>query len=221
MKIKVMLLILVLFTGCSTLATYVTNVESDYEIISIKIEQGFFKKYIISIGNYHLQQTKNVSSEISFGDLFSGKTGNKYTFYWNDTVIGGNEIYKKEVGIKSSNDSMILYNIYNNIIIDGLIKEYKILSKKSGENYVVYNDNLIGIVVIKNYYSKNKNAPKNEWDYHTGFEIIIKNESYGILGFYPKPVLFKKNGNKTITKEIEDRLMFYIITSYQTYREME
>ena len=212
MKTKALLFVLVLFTGCSILATYVTNAESDYEIIPIKIEQGFFKKLKISAGNYSLQQTKNKSFGLGMNNISWEKTGDKYVFYGNE-VIGESEIYRKEIGI----GSLSISSTYNNIIIEGLAKEYTILGIRN-ENYVVYNDNLIGTVEIRNYHSKNKNTPEKKWTYHTGFEIFVNNESYGILGFYP-PVLYKKNEN--ITKENEDRLMLYIITSFQTFREME
>ena len=221
-----MLFALVLFTGCSALATYITNADSDYEIIPIKIEQGFLKKPKIHIGNYYLRQTKSISSDISLGklfevnDIYRDKTGHKYAFYRNDTLMGESEIYKKEAGIKSSSSSLSISSTYNNIIIDGLAKEYTILGIRD-ENYVVYSDNLIGTVVIKNYHSKNKNNPDDKWTFHTGFEIFVNNESYGILGFYPDPILYIKNNNRIITKESEDRLMLYIITSFQTFREME
>ena len=216
MKMKIMLFIflLVLFTGCSTLATYISNVDSDYEIIPIKIEQGFLKKLKISAGNYSLQQTKSKTFGFGVNNISWGKTGNKYIFYGNNTKIGETEIYRKEIGI----GSLSISSRHNNIIIDGAAKEYTILGITNG-NYAVYNDNLIGTVVIKNYHSINKNNPENKWTYHTGFEIFINNELYGILGFYPLPVLYKNKGN-TI-KENEDRLMLYIITSFQTFREME
>ena len=216
MKTKTILFmfLLVLFTGCSTMSTYVANADSDYEIIPIKIEQGFLKKLKIYVGNYSLQHAKSKTFSFGVNNISWGKTGNKYVFYRNNTKIGETEIYQKEIGV----GSLSISSTHNNIIIDGSAKEYSILGI-TDENYAIYNDNLIGTVVIKNYHSMNKNTPENKWTYHTGFEIFINNnELYGILGFYPHPILYKKNGN--ITKENEDRLMLYIISSFQTFREM-
>jgi hypothetical protein len=203
--------------GCTTLQTYIENAESDYTNVPIVTKHVLIFGEQFIMGDYSLDYKGN-TSELSGTFLGNGETTiRNYVFYKNKIPLYKVEIAKWENKIQV-NDSLTLYSgtrRYIRVINNDRSKEEYTINMDKQLPYITYQDNFIGTVDINYYESKNKNDLEYDWDYHTGFSILVNNEEYGILSLYPTSLYIKNN--HTINDTMQDKLVLTILTTYASH----
>jgi hypothetical protein len=203
--------ILCLF-GCTTLETYIENSEY-YNILPIEHKKIFFFDEEFRLENYKLVY-RGDDSRVENNFFYDEETETKKCIFYNNNIqICRVEIIKLERKVNFS-QNLTLYTgtkgyirtIYN----DGTEIKYPI-NQDQKMPYITFENDIKETVAINYYHSKNRKNPDQDWTYHTGFDISVSNEGYGIIAFYPKSLYLKKN------KNIQERMALYILAAYVSY----
>jgi hypothetical protein len=189
--------------GCVTIQTNIDN-RDDYYEIPIESRRRFLIYFDYIMGNYTIKDRQGIQE-------FKGNAGKiltyELTFYENNIKISIIEIIQREI------KNYIFITIRRFVKFtdkNGRSIEYEIKSIRENNYFTILDEN-IGTIEI-NYYMTN--------GVHTGFDIIVNNERYGIIAFYPdpfkggftKPSLFLMRGN-----ELNRDMAMYIMMTYLNY----
>jgi hypothetical protein len=203
--------------GCTTLETYIKNVENEYTAVPLIQKSSLIFGETFIMENCSLDYKGN---EFSTTGFFTTKetTIRKYNFLKDKTILWRIEIIKQENKIESSDGrSAIILDRkrYIHIIENNQLKKmYTIdMEKKS---YLTYQDDLVGSININYYQSKNKNDLEHDWLYNTGFNISVNDTEYGILAFYPLS-FYRKNTDNSIDHNTHDKIILCVLAAYASY----
>jgi hypothetical protein len=201
--------------GCTTLETYIENVENEYAAVPVMKKKSLIFRETFIMENYSLDYKGNDSSTAGFF-ITKETTIRKYNFLKDKTILCRIEIIKQENKIESSDNAIIWgEKRYIHIIENNQPKKtYAINTDK--KSYLTYQDDLVGSININYYQSKNRNDLKHDWLYNTGFNIFINDMEYGILAFYPLS-FYRKNTNNEIDNTTHDKIILCALAAYASY----
>jgi hypothetical protein len=189
--------------GCATIQTNIDK-RDDYDVIPIESGTRFFLKHFYILGDYKMEDRQGIKEiERNTGKIQT----RELTFYENNIQIYTIEVIRRETRglIFSAFRRFVKFTDKN-----GRNKEFEINNIEEGNYFTILDEN-IGTIEI-NYYMTN--------GVHTGFDIIVNNERYGILAFYPdpfkwgspQPAFFLKGDN-----ELKRNMAMYIMMAYLNY----
>ena len=210
---------ILLLPSCTTLETYIDNTDSRYDVVPIVVEQKLFKARTLSMGDYDLIRQNyrfNDSFAISIGSAYYNNDSHSYILYRE-----GSELYKiviesQALGLTlGGNSSLEISKWFLRFGNDSVKNRCEI---GGADTYLTINDELAGIISFTEYRSRNKNDPKGEWDFHTGFTVAINGEEYGILALYNPGSYRNKNYSGKRDREIEGRLAMYALAVYESWK---
>ncbi|MDR2807664.1 MAG: hypothetical protein LBB43_01500 [Spirochaetaceae bacterium] len=211
-----------LFTGCSTLETYIENADKHYEVVPILVEQKLFKPRTVIMGNYSLVRQKDRfddSFSFSLGSGFYNKNDSNYLLYRENTPVYAVVIASQTVGLTMANDSTLgITQRSLRFAGDSVTKELRI---DGADKYLSVNDEIAGTVSITEYKSKNKNDSKGDWKIHTGFTVTVNGEEYGILALYNAGFYRSKSYSGKKDSEFDDRMAIYVLAVYESWNLKE
>jgi hypothetical protein len=196
---------LLIFTliGCTTIQTNIDN-RNDYDAIPLESKRRLLIYFDYIMSNYTMEDRQGIKE-------FEGNTEKiltrELTFIENNIKISTIEVIQREtIGLIFTTIQRFVKFTDKN----GKSIEYKI-NNISEDNYFTILDENIGTIEI-NYYMTD--------GVHTGFDIIVNNERYGILAFYPEPfksgftqpAFFLKRSN-----ELKRDMAMYVMMAYLNY----
>jgi hypothetical protein len=211
-KYTFFVIIILCLCGCTTLETYIENSEY-YNILPIEQKRTFLFGEEFRLENYKLVYKRD-DSQLKEYFLYDEETiTKKYIFYNDNFQICKIEIVKWEQRVNLSQNTTLYTGIkrYIRIIYNNGTEIKYPINQEQRTPYIIFEDNVKETVNINYYYSKNRKNPDQDWTYHTGFDISVNNEEYGIITFYPRSLYLKKNQN------IQDRMALYILATYVSY----
>jgi hypothetical protein len=215
------LFVLLLFSGCVTNETYIRNVETYSQKIPIENKPTFliFGENL-TLNDYSLRFRRNTpgSGSYTIPSVYSrNKSGRRYDFCKNGKKLYTVDIITsdKELNIGTlfeTVDVSVKYDINMAIVINNNYskEEFKV-NYDEKKPYVLFYDNNMGEIKFDYYKARNKNTPKFDIKFLTGFSISDDNEEYGILAFYPASLYLKNN------VEINEKMALYILAAYAHY----
>jgi hypothetical protein len=202
-NVLVMFLFIFYLVGCATIQTQIDD-RDDYNEIQIETNRRYLIFFDHSIGNYRIEDRNRTVN------IFEGNRGrilirDGYTFYEDNISTFRVEFVQRETkGIIFTTINQFIRITDNN---DRTI-EYEINLNLGESNYITIQDKNNRVIEINNNMTNG---------IHTGFDIIIDNEKYGILAFYPVP--FKSGSPRPSLfirrdHELESELIMYILAAY-------
>lgn len=212
-KIVFFMLLFCNLIGCATIHTNIEN-RDEYNVILIEYQRRYLIHIDYIMGNFRMEGRSGIRE-------FEGNTGRiisrDFTFFERNTLISRIELIQRKIdGFTFETTGSLLeigWNTRNFVKFtdtNNRSTEYEVFNGRDG-NYLTIHDKTIGIIEF-NYIVAN--------DIHTGFDIIVNNERFGILAFYPepfrggfvKPALFILKEN-----ELQRNIAMYIMTVYLNY----
>jgi hypothetical protein len=217
-----------LLSACTTLETYVSNADTQYERVPIVVRQGLFSPDTITMGAYSMvEQWGKLFDSYSvsgFGGTFYDKKSRSYLLYRDREALYPVMLTQQTVGIEGFDWSISSSRYFIRFKTNTMIKECEINRSNSdvycgfdSDVYFEVDDDYAGTVVIRNYKSINKNDQSKAWTYHTGFTVTIDNEEYGILAFYNAAWYRNKIYAGKMDQTINDRLALYLLAIYENW----
>jgi hypothetical protein len=212
-------LALFIFSGCTTLETYIANETSYSNVIPIEKKPTFlFFGEVLSLNGYSLRYKGSTPGNISY-TIFSTYsrhiTGRRYIF-------SKNEVQQCTVDIISSDRELQLGSLTATFDMEVAIVIHNNYSKEEfkvnldeQQPYVLFYDSNMGEIKFDYYKSGNKNAPQYNYETLTGFKINTNDEELGILAFY-SPALHLKNA-----VEINDKTALFVLAAYASFLHNE
>jgi len=189
--------------GCTTIQTHIDDRDEYYETpIELKHRFIFSSSYIMGV--HRMEDKARVV------DIYEGANGRiltrGFTYYYGNASTSRIEITQRETrklffaGVK-----YFVSFIDNN----GRSVEYEVNFNEG--NYLTVQDNDIGTIEFNHYMNNG---------IHTGFDIIVNDERFGILAFYPVPFswgsprasLFVRRGN-----ELKSDMALYVLAVYLSH----
>ena len=247
-KMIIVVMLLLLFSSCGSMITYIENVdnytsipfiEPDNSLITIdnsrihlqpEILHRNFETITLILNDYYTIETERINiftsvpPEGRVGN-YRSSVGRRYNFHKGDELIYRFEIITNSYIVINENGSQTAASRrYIRIINEYNFTETQIEPYTINDAiYFELFDEEIGNFVIRDYKSRSANqSPNSRWRYHTGFLIEIDNEEYGILAFYPDPIFHKNNSFAiNIDEQIENKIMLYIFMAYIRYTQEE
>jgi hypothetical protein len=241
-KLAICITALLLFS-CSTLETYIENVDNYTQIdmtvpnnalitsekTGIRIQPEVLDKDVrntrLIMDEYRIVQTDQISDSFEVAidilpAIYTRSIGGRYDFYKGKTNLYKFEIVTNTL-IGSRNYAGKSSEIRKHLIriIDDKNKVQNEIETNAPNIDIFFSavDEDIGNLTIRQYKSRSASQPSNSrWKYHTGFIIEVDNEEYGILAFYPHPKLYKNNGfKKVINDSVEDKIILCVFMAYE------
>jgi hypothetical protein len=213
--VVLLFLTLFLFSGCTTLETYIPNETRYSNVIPIEKKQTFlFFGEKLSLNEYSLRykgSSPGLFSYSIFSTYNKNITGRRYVFYKNEIQQCTVDLISSDRELKIG-DLTITYDMEVAIVIsNNYSREEFRVNLNEEEPYVLFNDRNLGEIRFDYYKSRNKNTPQYDYESLTGLEISVNNQEYGILAFY-SPALYLKNA-----VEVNDKTALFILAAYTSF----
>jgi hypothetical protein len=201
-NVSFLLIFIFSFVGCVTIQTQIDD-RDNYNEIQIETKRRFLLFFDISIGNYRIEDRNRTVNK------FEGNSGKilireGYTFYEGLIPTSRIEFVQRETR------GFIFTTIRQFIRItdkNGRTIEHEVNLYIGESNYITIQDKNDRVIKINNITD----------GFHTGFDIIVDNEIYGILAFYPVP--FKRGSRQPSffyrkDKKLDSEIVMYILAVY-------
>jgi len=213
----VVLLSLLLFSGCVTHETYIKNEETYSQRIQIGNNPTFlFFGENLTLNDYSLRFKRPTPGTLGpYLQLFPYRKnieGRRYVFSKNGLQLYTIDIISSDRELQFGSSS-ITFDMDMGIIVhnnDSYKEEFKINFDEQ-QPYVIFNDRNMGKIIFDYYKSGNKNTPGKGFEFFDGFKISVNNEEFGINAFHPSSLYLKNN------PEITDKMALYILATYASY----